>query len=58
MYINRNDIQTEGELKECVAIESDVLSEIIGLNVDVVSMHRLSEKFLTSDIVFSDIIRR
>ena len=49
-------IQTEEELKECVAMERDVLSEITGLKVDVVSMHRPSEKLLTSDIEFSDII--
>ena len=49
-------IQTEEELKECVSMETDILSGIIGMKVDVVSMHRPSEKFLTSDIEFTDII--
>ena len=49
-------IQTEEELKECVSMEADTLSKVINMKVDVVSMHRPSEKFLTSDIEFADII--
>lgn len=49
-------IQTEEELKECIYMEADMLSKVIDMKVDVVSMHRPSEKFLASDIEFADII--
>lgn len=50
------NIQIEDELKDCVYKEAEMLSEITGVNVDVVSMHRPSEKFLSTNVEFENII--
>ena len=50
------DIQSEEELKEYVYKEANVLSALIGMKVDTVSMHRPSKKFLARDIKFENII--
>lgn len=50
------NVQTERELKECVYMEIDMLSRIIGVEVDTVSMHRPSERFLSANLEFDGII--
>lgn len=50
------DISDELDMQKYVCEESDILSSAIGEKVNVVSMHRPSEKFLSSDMVFPDII--
>lgn len=49
-------ISDEQEMKQYVHNEAAILSDLIGQKVDVVSMHRPSEKFLCSNISFSGII--
>lgn len=49
-------ISDEQEMKQYVHDEAAILSDLIGQKVDVVSMHRPSEKFLCSNISFSGII--
>ena len=50
------DIWTEDELKEHLQREAGILSDIAGVKIDVVSMHRPSEKFLSADMEFDHII--
>lgn len=50
------DIKTEKELKEYLQMEANILSDIVGVNIDAVSMHRPSEKFLSGDMEFDNII--
>lgn len=49
------NIKTGEELKEYVQREAELLSEITGRKVDVVSMHRPSEKFLAGNIEFENL---
>lgn len=50
------DISSEEELKEYVCKEIKILSEIVETKVNVVSMHRPSEKILSGDVEFAGII--
>lgn len=50
------DIQSEDELKEYVYREIKILSELLATEIDIVSMHRPSEKFLSGNIEFDGII--
>lgn len=49
-------IQDDLEMKEYIREEIEILSNIIDTKVEVVSMHRPSEKVLSANIEFSDII--
>lgn len=49
-------ISNEEEMPHYVHAEAAVLSDLIGQKVHVVSMHRPSDKFLSSNIIFPDII--
>lgn len=49
-------ISNEQEMQERVYKEIEILSDLVGRKVDVVSMHRPSEKFLSANIEFSGII--
>ncbi len=50
------DISNEEEMKEYVYEEIEILSNIIDTKVNVVSMHRPSEKILSGNIQFSGVI--
>lgn len=50
------NIRSEDELKEYVYKEAEILSGLIGMKVDAVSMHRPSEKFLSGNIEFEGIL--
>lgn len=46
----------ENELKELIVKELDILSDTVGVKVDVVSMHRPSERILSADIAIPGVI--
>lgn len=50
------DISSEKEIEEYVYGEVESLSNALGTEINVVSMHRPSEKFLSQDIKFDNII--
>lgn len=50
------DIRTEYEFKECVLKEKNILQEVIDAKVNVVSMHRPSQKFLMSEMMIDGLI--
>ena len=52
----QDDIWDEEGMKKYVYEEIEILSNIIGTKVNVVSMHRPSEKFLSGNIEFSNIV--
>lgn len=47
---------SEKELKECFYMEIEMLSRIIGMKIDTVSMHRPSERFLSANLEFDSVI--
>ncbi len=50
------DILDEEQMKEYVYKEIEMLSNIIGTKINVVSMHRPSEKFLSGNIEFTNVV--
>ncbi len=50
------EIRNEEEIKRLIIEEADLLSDTIGTKVDVVSMHRPSEKILSADLEIPGII--
>lgn len=50
------DINTEEELKEYIKKERDILQILTGKEVNVVSMHRPSKKFLSSELQVENMI--
>lgn len=50
------DISDEREMREYVCEETDILSAAAGTQIDVVSMHRPSEKFLSAEMAFPNMV--
>ncbi len=50
------DIADEREMQKYVREEADILSAVVGTKTDVVSTHRSSQKFLSAEMEFPDMI--
>lgn len=50
------DISDERQMQKYVREEADILSAVVGRKIDVVSMHRPSEKILSAEMTFPGIV--